>query len=167
MAATEQDLAESMTPSRITVLGLGNVLRTDDGAGVAVLRALAGTVSDDVDLADGGTLSFTLLDTITACDGLVVVDAAQLDAPPGTVRVFEGVEMDRFVARAGSLTVHEVSIAELFDMARLSSGLPPWRALVALQPGDTGWGDGPGSALGAAVPTAAAEVHRLIEAWQR
>ena len=78
------------------ILGLGNVLLTDEGAGAAVLRALepAAAADPDLELLDGGTLSFTLSGPIGDAARLVVVDAAALGEPPGTVRVLEGEDLD-------------------------------------------------------------------------
>lgn len=153
--------------TRITVLGVGNVIRTDDGAGIHVLRALAGTLPEHVELADGGTLNFTLLEVISDRDGLIVVDAAQLHAPPGTVRVLQGAAMDRFVARPGAVSVHELSIAELLDMARLRGDLPARRAMVAIQPASLDWGPAPAPALRDAIPEAARRIRALVEEWSR
>lgn len=152
---------------RITVLGIGSVLHSDDGVGVHLLGELGERVPEGVDLVDGGTLSFSLLDAFDGVAGLVVVDAAQLDAAPGTVRVFEGPAMDDFLNRGGAVSVHEVSIAELLDMARLRDGLPDRRAMVAIQPGALDWGDAPSDPVRAAMPVAADAVTGVIEGWQR
>lgn len=166
MISTQPQAADAACPAAgITVLGVGNVLRADDGAGSRVVEALEGALPAGIELTDGGTLSFGLLDAVAGRHGLVVVDAAQLDAPPGTVRVLQGEEMDRFVSRPGSVTVHEVSIAELLDMARLTGELPERRAMVAIQPGALDWGTASSEAVRAAIPEAAGRVRALVEEW--
>jgi hydrogenase maturation protease len=151
----------------ILVLGLGNTLLTDDGAGVQVVMRLqqASDIPDRVSLIDGGTLSFSLLSDITDATGLVVVDAARMGLPPGTVRCFEDEAMDRFLIRNGQCSVHEVGLAEVLDMARLQDGLPARRALVAIQPGSLEWGPEPTAAVAAALPHATACVRFRIGAW--
>jgi hydrogenase maturation protease len=151
----------------VLVLGVGNRLLTDEGAGVHVVEHLAREHPDlaGVTWLDGGTLSFTLAGPIEETDALIVVDAADLGAAPGTVRVYQGAEMDRFVGRA-RLSVHEVSLLDLLAIARLTGHLPGHRALVGIQPADLGWGDQPGPVVAAAVPAAAAEVLALIRAWR-
>ncbi len=150
----------------VTVLGVGSTLRSDDGVGVHVLAELTDRVHADVTLVDGGTLSFSLLETIAGTDGLIVIDAAKLGAAPGTVQVFAGTDMDRFLNRRGAVSVHEVSIAELMDMARLRDELPGRRALVAIEPDELDWGSRPGTAGATALPLAAQAVVELIEAWR-
>jgi len=101
------------------VLGLGNTLLGDDGAGIYAIRQLEQAWPDNdenIDFVDGGTLSFTLTELIQDADQLIVIDAAQLGDKPGTVRVFEDAEMDHFVSTGKFASVHEVSLAELMDI---------------------------------------------------
>lgn len=148
------------------VLGIGNTLLTDEGIGVYVIRYLAQRYPHlpDVDYMDGGTLSFTLAEPIAAADGLITVDAARLDAPPGSVRRFEGEEMDRFLQGKRS-SVHEVSLADLLDMARLTGDLPERRCLIGIQPSAMGWGDQPTPEVEAAIPEAAKLVLDTLFRW--
>lgn len=151
---------------RVSVLGIGNVLLGDDGAGVAVAESLRDELcAQGIDVIDGGTLSHSLLPIIEDCEALVAIDAGQLHARPGTVKVFDGTAMDEYLLKRRSGTVHEVGLADLLDMARLRDALPRQRALVAIQPGRIGWGSELSPEVGQAVAPAAAEVRRLLEAW--
>ena len=127
--------------TRSVVLGIGNILLSDDGAGVHVVRRLEGLLQErsDVQVVDGGTLSFTLAPVIEDAERLIVIDAAQLHAAPGTVRTYFGPEFDLFVGKP-KLTVHEVSLVDLLDIARLMDAVPAQRALVAVQPLCATWG---------------------------
>ncbi len=152
---------------RTLVLGVGNTLLTDEGAGLHVLAHLEAhhPVPPGVTYLDGGTLSFTLTGPIEEADSLIVLDAAELKAPPGTVRTFVGEEMDRFLGTPRR-SVHEVGLMDLMDIARLTRTLPENRALVGIQPLEFGWGDRPSEPVAAAVPQAAALVLELIRRWQ-
>jgi hydrogenase maturation protease len=149
------------------ILGLGNVLLTDEGVGAAVLQALTPAAAADPDLIllDGGTLSFTLSGPIGDAARLIVVDAAALGEPPGTMRVFEGEAMDAQLSRHAK-SVHEVSLADLLDMARLTDSLPSRRALIGIEPAVVDWGDALTPAVADAVPKAVAEVRRLLDLWR-
>lgn len=152
---------------KTVILGVGNALLRDEGVGVHVARALAERlVDDDTAVIDAGTLSFVLAGFIDNAECLVVVDAAQLDAAPGTVTVFEGEAMDRFIGTKGKLSVHEVSLLDLLQVARLTDRLPAHRALVGIQPESTDWGEAPTAAVAAAVPVACDAVEALIARWQ-
>lgn len=152
---------------RILVLGMGNTLLGDDGVGVHALDALASSMRprSDVELLDGGTLTFTLASALEACDSLIVVDAAQLGAAPGTVCVLEDVAMDDFVSSGHRASVHEVSLADLLALTALTHGLPSHRALVGVQPMCIEWSDSPTPAVVAALPRVCHEVEQLIERW--
>ena len=151
------------------VLGIGNLLLTDEGAGIHLLRYLMAHYPDlpDVRFLDGGTLGFTLAASIGQSERLIVLDAAELGAAPGTVRMFEGEAMDRQLGGAG-LSVHEVGLADLMDMARLGGQLPERRALVGIQPQTIAdWGERPTGPVAAALPEAAEAVAAIVARWRR
>ncbi len=154
-----------MKPSTL-ILGLGNTLLTDEAVGPRVVGLMqAGDEGDGlVRYLDGGTLSFTLAGPIAECSNLIVVDAAVMGDPPGTVRAFEGEAMDRQLRRHAK-SVHEVSLADLLDMARLTDSLPPRRALVGIEPGLVDWGSELTPAVEAAIPEAMDQVRALLTAW--
>lgn len=149
------------------ILGIGNILLRDEGAGIHALNQLRGLLAerDDVELLDGGTLSFTLAGAIADADRLIVIDAAQLDAAPGTSQVFEGAHMDAFIGGNRKMSVHEVSLIDLLAIARLSDHLPPQRALIGIQPGAIDWGEAPSPAVAATLPQVCRQALQLIEAW--
>jgi len=150
----------------VLVLGVGNPLMSDDGVGQRLLAALAERLPalDGVEYLDAGTLGFMLLPRVEQCDGLLALDAAQLNAQPGTVRVFEGAELDVFV-RSPRCSVHELGLRDLLDAARLTDSLPARRALVGVQPAELGWGVALSGEVEAALPVAVTAARRLLEAW--
>lgn len=157
-----------MTPPQphTVVLGVGNTLLTDDGVGVRIIEQLRGDPSvAGAMLIDGGTLSFSLLAYLEGAGACVAVDAADTQVAAGTVRVLEGVSMDGFIRRGRGRSVHEIGLADLFDMALLHDCLPARRALVCIQPQIIDWGDTLSVAVGAALPAALAEVRTLVQRW--
>lgn len=150
------------------VLGIGNLLLTDEAVGIGVVDALEHREElEGVALIDGGTLSVTLLEYVETAPALIVVDSGNLAAAPGTVRSFEGEAMDVFLARTGRRrTVHEIGLLDLLAMARLREVLPARRALVCIQPAQIDWGLKLTPAVKAAVSAAADEVARIFRRWQ-
>lgn len=149
---------------RILVLGLGNLILSDDGVGSAVVRRLETEGRVNADLVDGGTTGLRLLPEIENRPGVVFVDAAQLDAVPGRLRVFEGADFDAFLGHRRP-SAHDVGLHDLVTTLRLQGTLPPNRALVAVQPGRLDMGDSLSDPVVLAVELACREVHRLIAAW--
>jgi len=128
---------------KILVLGIGNTLLTDEGVGIVAMRELEARfgVRADMEFLDGGTLSFTLAVPISECDALLVIDAAELGAAPGTVRSFEGEAMDRFLGANRKSSVHEVGLLDLMSISLLGGHWPAQRALIGVQPAVVGWGE--------------------------
>jgi hydrogenase maturation protease len=153
--------------STTLVLGIGNNLLTDEGIGIHVVNYLLAHHPDEpgVEYLDGGTLSFTLAERIADHDQLIVVDAARLGEPPGTLRCLEGEAMDRYLS-GNRQSVHEVGLTDLLDIARLSDTLPRRRALVGIEPASLDWGEQPSPGLRLAVPEAARQVVTLIRTWR-
>ena len=164
----------SVSPAKTTghipqtlVLAIGNLLMTDEGAGIHVLNHLIkhNEEDDSIEYMDGGTLSFSIAAHIENADQLIVIDAAELHAKPGTVQTFVG---DDMLAQLGNckLSVHEVGLIDLMDMVRLNDRMPRRHALVGIQPLTIAdWSDQPSEPVRACIPRAAAEVNRLIREW--
>ena len=155
-----------MAHNHTLILGIGNTLLSDEGAGIHALEYLRGLHPEipGVHYLDGGTLSFTLAGEIEDSDNLIVIDAAQLDASPGTVRCMTGEEMDRFLGK-GKCSVHEVGLLDLMDIARLTDTFPRYRALIGIQPDTLGWGDAPSTQVSKAFPEVAAYALGLLGQW--
>jgi hydrogenase maturation protease len=156
--------------AKIVVLGIGNTLLGDEGAGVHALHALkarAGSLNiTDVDYLDGGTLSFTLAAPIGEADRLIVIDAAQLKDTPGSVRLFEDDAMDDFLGNQRKASVHEVGLIDLMVMARLAGTFPARRALIGIQPEYLDWADAPTPAVAAAIPRVCDLALELMQRWR-
>lgn len=150
------------------ILGIGNTLLQDEGAGVHAVRMLAESTAgrDDIELMDGGTLSFTLAGAIEDTPQLIVIDAAQLGAAPGVLQDFEGEAMDSFVGGNRKRSVHEVSLIDLLIISRLAGRLPERRALIGIQPRDVDWGEQPSPAVAAALPQACARALQIVDGWR-
>ena len=153
----------------ILVLGIGNTLLSDEGVGVHVVHAMLNSPNrrrENVEYMDGGTLSFTLAVPIQSAEALIVIDAAQLNARPGTCRVFAGEDMDRFLISNRKSSVHEVGLTDLRAIAVLAGHWPERRALIGIQPKKLDWGEYPTDEVSAAIPAACKEVNALIDGWQ-
>ena len=152
--------------SGVLVLGVGNPIMGDDGVGQRLLEALAARVPalEGVEFLDAGTLGLMLLPRVERCRALLALDAAQLAAAPGEVRVLEGDAFDDFLKTARS-SVHELGLRDLVDAARLTGSLPRRRALVGVQPAQIGWGTSLSPAVEAAVPAAVEAARQVLDRW--
>ena len=149
-------------PGNILVLGIGNTLLQDDGIGVHVIEALKASQAPGsvLQILDGGTIGLALLPQIEDADTVIVVDASEIGASPGTMRTYRNREIDRLLA-GSKRSVHEVALADLFAAAAIRGRLPRERILIAIQPACTDWGLEPTAAVLKAIPVACSTINLL------
>ena len=142
----------------LLILGLGNLLCTDDGVGaVAVHRLLREyDAPAGVQVLDGGTLGLSLLPLLEEADAAILVDAIRGEGPPGALVRIEGEDVAPAVA--ARLSVHQVGVADLLDSARLLGRYPPRLVLVGIVPADLGLGFALSPAVAAGLPRLVAAV---------
>jgi len=149
------------------VLGFGNTLLGDDGAGVHLMTRLSTELGvDAAHCIDAGTMSFSLLPYVEMADSMLIVDAANLDQPPGTVLLLEGLAMDAFLKSSRRRSVHEVGLIDLLDMARLHGCLPGQRALLCIQPQCIDWSESLSPPVASALPKAVLQARAALERWK-
>jgi hydrogenase maturation protease len=124
-----------MEQSKILVLGVGNILMSDEGAGVRAIERLQRdfTFADNVRLLDGGTLGTRLIDPISQADRLIVIDVALRGHPAGTITRLTYDEIRSGIVAKNSM--HQVSFTETLALAELLDMLPP-TVIVAVEPKD-------------------------------
>ena len=150
----------------IAVVGIGNSLLTDDGAGIHAIERFADNNTDDqVVCLDGGTVGLALLARLSDLEGLVALDAMNLGKPPGTVTVLEGTAMDSHLRKQHG-SVHEVGLSDLMDALRLRGDLPKKRALIGIEPEIMDWGTRPTPAVDAALSEASDRAQQLVRRWR-
>lgn len=149
---------------RIIVAGVGNVLRGDDGFGVAVAdRLLEQKPPTEVEILDVGIGGIHLVQELLAgADALVVVDAVDLGRAPGTV-VVQRPEIREIEGPDDLASVHYATPERALMFARGLEILPASVWLVGCQVVDAeSIGHGLSAKLAGAVEAAAAEVRRLV-----
>ena len=106
--------------TRLLVIGLGNLLRSDDGVGVHLARALAREAwPAGVRILDAGTPGLALLDLFQDADRVLILDAGDSGDPPATFCVFTPDEV-RKARESAPLSVHQ---ADLLGVLRLGEAL--------------------------------------------
>jgi len=155
-----------MKDKHTLILGIGNSLLGDEGAGIHALNLLQSQYPNipGVTYVDGGTLSFSLASYFEDCDELVVFDAAQLQSRPGTVKTMIGEVMDDFLGKAKH-SPHEVGLLDLFDIARLTGTLPEKRALIGIQPETMDWSMELSPAVADSLDVAVTSALGLLQIW--
>lgn len=103
----------------VTVIGIGNLLMKDDGVGVHVINYLSNRgVPDHVELIDGGTNSYDLLEYFAADASFIVVDAMHAGGRPGAIYRAPLHELG-LKPQDQILSLHELHFIEAVQMANL------------------------------------------------
>ena len=121
------------------VLGLGNPLMGDDGAGIAALELLREEweLPEAVELVDGGTWGLNLLPLVESFERVVLLDAVHADARPGTLLLLSRDELPRYFAQ--KLSPHQIDLREVLALAELRGKLPPTVLVIGVQPERVEW----------------------------
>jgi len=120
------------------VLGLGNLVHSDDGVGVHAIQRLQrnSQVPPGVVLIDGGTQGLSLLPHISGFNRLLVIDAVDVGQPPGTLIRLEGTALENL---PGKPSVHQLGFADLMVAMKLLGESPEEVIVLGVQPLSTDW----------------------------
>jgi hydrogenase maturation protease len=142
---------------RIVVLGVGNILLSDEGIGVRAIETLAEThaIPDEVVLLDGGTSAMELLDDLANCDRLIIADCVRSGRPPGTLLRLQDEEIPALFRT--KLSPHQVGLPEVLATLEITGEAPPHTILFGVEPESLATHMG-------LTDTGAAALPRLVEA---
>ena len=116
--------------SKTLIVGIGNTLKGDDGAGSVVCQELAGKIS--ADLIDAGTVPENYIIPIIkkAPDNLLIIDAIDFSAPPGRVNIFKPDQLSNLI-----ISTHTLSPRLFIDM--ICQDIKPHIYFIGIQPAHT------------------------------
>lgn len=120
--------------AKYVVLGIGNILLTDEGVGVRVIEALEQQyrLPPEVEVIDGGTCGMEMLEQLEDLDGLVVVDCVRCSQPPATSVLLKGDDVPVFFRT--KLSPHQVSLSDVLASLEFTGRAPKSIAIVGMQP---------------------------------
>ena len=116
------------------VLGIGNVLLSDEGIGIRTVVELERLYNgpDNLEILDGGTAGIELLRFIAGKDLLIIVDAMQHGHTPGTIFRVEGEDVPKtFMTK---VSPHQIGLSDLLAAGILTDELPTRMVLFGIEP---------------------------------
>jgi len=118
---------------RILILGVGNLLLSDEGVGVHIARTLMEMdFPPQVRVVEGGTDGFGLMHILLEADRLILIDAIRGGGPPGSIYRFEIEDCPPF-PDTYKTSVHQISILEVINLSGLI-GSPPRTTIIGVEP---------------------------------
>lgn len=155
-----------MTATRIAVLGLGNLMRTDDALGMLALQRLRADprFPQSVPLIEGGTLGLDLLYPLEGITHLLALDAVDAGARPGTLLRYDGDEIDLLpIAKS----VHLLGFSDLIGALRLTESAPREIVVLGVQPKKIDWGTELTPPVAVALATLVENAIEQVMRWSR
>ncbi len=136
---------------KLLVLGVGNILLTDDGVGVwAAQKLMEESWPERITIMDGGTFTQDLFHLLEGYDELLVLDVVHAELPPGTC--FTLTEDDLRHKESQRLSLHDIDLLDSLRMAETLGKRPVMRVL-GMQPADIStWHMGLSPVCAAALP---------------
>jgi len=154
---------ETLLPTTppVLVMGVGNLLKGDDGFGEEVLGRLESEdLPDSVELLAAGTSIIDLMGALEGRRKLIVIDAVRGGNPAGTLYRFAPEEVDYATLPTDSL--HQLGLVETLRLGDLVGCRPEKTLLIGVEPADTSLGIGLSEAVENAVPRAVRLVKEEI-----
>lgn len=136
----------------ILILGLGNPLQGDDGIGCRAIEALQlHALPETVEAVDGGTPGIGLIHLLEGRTRAIVVDAAEMGRPPGTVVRFRPDEV-RLTGAAERFSLHRSAVSDALALAGALNLPLPEIVFFGVQPASVGWEATLSPSVAAAMP---------------
>lgn len=137
---------------RAVVLGVGNILLSDEGIGVHAVNELAARydLPPGLEVIDGGTSAMDCLDRIAECGLLLIADCVHAGRDPGTlIRLGDG-ELQAFFRT--KISPHQVGLSDVLATLALHGLSPSRTVLIGAEPKSFALGLEPTPELAATLP---------------
>lgn len=116
------------------IIGIGNLLLGDDGAGIHAIRELEKTpLPAEVELVDAGTDGWGVLSQLEGAGKLILIDAVEMGAAPGTSRRFKLADVKTGMERR-ELPAHTAGLLEILQLAERTGLQLPETVIYGIQP---------------------------------
>ncbi|EUD10337.1 HyaD/HybD family hydrogenase maturation endopeptidase [Providencia alcalifaciens] len=119
---------------RILVLGVGNILLSDEGIGVRIVEALEDRyhLPECVEVLDGGTAGMELIGAMADRDHLIIADVVLSSQQPGSILVLRDAEVPALFTR--KISPHQLGLSDVLSALHLTDEFPKRLTLVGIVP---------------------------------
>lgn len=149
----------------VLVLGIGNLVMSDDAVGVIVAQRLQKEYrfADNVEIMDGGTLGLDLLPKLENITNLIMIDAVETGKAAGTCVRLSGQELP--IALQTKVSPHQMGLKDLLAVSELMGHSPKEMVLIGVQPGSIEMEVGLTPEVEAQLETLVANVIAELSRW--
>jgi hydrogenase maturation protease len=147
------------------ILGIGNLLKRDEGVGIHALRALDPKLCTDCELVDGGTLGLDLLPIVERASHLLVFDAIDAGREAGPLIEVTAEQIPLFSTI--KLSPHQLSFHEVLGLAKVRGHFPLQLILLGIQPSSMEPGIKLSHSVSGALPQLVERAEKIVYEWNR
>lgn len=149
----------------IVVLGVGNILLTDEGLGVHVVEDLKAnyTFTPQISLIDGGTMGMELLTYMRGMKKILLIDAVNGGEAPGTIYEFPHRELEQYFT--DHISVHEVGMQDILRIRAIQENPLEDAIVIGVEPESLDVGFEPSAPVQKALPEVKERVLRVLREW--
>lgn len=150
---------------RVVILGIGNILLSDEGVGVRAVERLEADydLPAGVRALDGGCSAMEMLEDLENLDGLIVVDAVYAHQAPGELVHLEGEQVSSFFR--SRMSPHQVGLSDVLAALELTERAPKQRVIIGIKPVSMGLSMDLTPTVAARLPEMIARVVATLEGW--
>lgn len=156
---------KSLYVSEITVLGIGNIILSDEGFGVRVVEYMQKNFKfpEKVALIDGGTLGVELEHFIIGTEKLLIIDSIDSGVEAGkTFHLHDDEILKHFTQK---ISAHEIGIQDILTMLEITGKKIPVVELLGVQPYSLDAGVELTEPMQKLVPIFAEKAVEILKSW--
>ncbi|MGG3561458.1 HyaD/HybD family hydrogenase maturation endopeptidase [Neobacillus rhizosphaerae] len=120
--------------SKITILGIGNTLFSDEGVGIHLLPLLEEALKEveNIEIIEGLTDGMRLLGPVEEAENLIIIDAINAGKEGGTIISLVGEEIPAYFGI--KMSIHQLGFQEVLLAAKMRERYPKQIVMVGMQP---------------------------------
>ena len=147
----------------IGILGVGNLLLSDEGFGVHFVEQLQRDyiIPENINVLDGGTAGIMLAEFVEECDVLLVVDVVDLHDTPGSIHFFTDADVKSGDIQT-RMSPHQLGLIDIIEIGGLSGRTPSQIEMLTVTPGSLETGMELTPALAAKIPEVMTLLHERL-----
>ncbi len=123
--------------AKLTILGVGNLLLSDEGAGIRAVEKLQKIESisknPNIKIIDGGTLGLDLLPIFEESEKLIIIDCVRGGEEPGTIYTMK-LEDIKLKGRDLKLSMHDFTLVDVINLAKALGKKLPDITIYGIEP---------------------------------
>lgn len=118
----------------LVVIGIGNVLCSDEGVGIHVARQLEGMkLPSNVNIFDCGTSVIAVLEAMDGAEKAIIIDAVSSGEEPGTVKRYTKEDLFKMEGKLLKLiSLHQLDLITIFKIVSLTDAYTMPREVIII-----------------------------------